>query len=160
MARINRTIELLTDGESVYYEGGHTGHVLTHEQGRQDAGTWADYINVGMEHGAFDMTGLDNYMQGLIDGGPTASGHRTPAIIVETPVEGSSEEIIRFNAWQFRMILARGQVNIRCYCDLHGLIFLCSVMVHEVNTSRFHGELARVYRGGTRTQRNCTGLLS
>lgn len=41
-----------------------------------------------------------------------------------------------------RMILARGQVNIRCYCDLHGLIFLCSVMVHEVNTSRFHGELA------------------
>ena len=75
MARINRTIELLTDGESVYYVGGHTGHVLTHEQGRQDAGTWADYINIGMEHGAFDMTGLDQYMRGLVDGGPKWTPH-------------------------------------------------------------------------------------
>jgi 4-hydroxy-2-oxoheptanedioate aldolase len=106
--RINRAIELLERDQPIYYDGGHTGHVLTYEQGLKDAHTWADYINVGMEHGAFDMTGLDNYMNGLIDGGPTNSGHRTPPVIVEAPVEGSSEEIIRFNAWQFRMILARG----------------------------------------------------
>ena len=106
--RINRAIELLEHDQTVYYDGGHTGHVLTYEQGLKDAHIWADYINVGMEHGSFDMAGLDQYIQGLIDGGPTKSGHRTPAVIVETPVEGSSEEIIRFNAWQFRMILARG----------------------------------------------------
>ena len=106
--RINRVIELLEQDQTVYYDGGHTGHVLTYEQGLKDAHIWADYINVGMEHGSFDMAGLDQYIQGLIDGGPTKSGHRTPAVIVETPVEGSSEEIIRFNAWQFRMILARG----------------------------------------------------
>lgn len=106
--RINRAIELLEQDQTVYYDGGHTGHVLTYEQGLEDAHIWADYINVGMEHGSFDMSGLDQYIQGLIDGGPTKSGHRTPAVIVETPVEGSSEEIIRFNAWQFRMILARG----------------------------------------------------
>ena len=106
--RINRAIELLEQDQTVYYDGGHTGHVLTYEQGLEDAHIWADYINVGMEHGSFDMAGLDQYIQGLIDGGPTKSGHRTPAVIVETPVEGSSEEIIRFNAWQFRMILARG----------------------------------------------------
>ena len=105
--RINRAIELLEQNQPVYYVGGHTGHVLTREQGIADAGTWADYINVGMEHGAFDMTGLDAYMQGLIDG-PTNSGHRTPAVIVEAPVDGSGEQIIRFNAWQFRQILARG----------------------------------------------------
>ena len=45
--------------------GGHTGHVLTYEQGKADAGTWADYINVGMEHGAFNMAGLDEYIRGL-----------------------------------------------------------------------------------------------
>ncbi|SVA15307.1 uncharacterized protein METZ01_LOCUS68161, partial [marine metagenome] len=106
--RINRAIELLEQNQTIYYDGGHTGHVLTYEQGLKDAHIWADYINVGMEHGSFDMTGLDQYIRGLIDGGPTKSGHRTPAVIVETPVEGSSEEIIRFNAWQFRMILARG----------------------------------------------------
>lgn len=106
--RINRAIELLEQDQTIYYAGGHTGHILTYEQGLVDAHTWADYINVGMEHGAFDMSGLDNYINGLIDGGPTASGHRTPPVIVETPVEGASEEIIRFNAWQFRMILARG----------------------------------------------------
>jgi 4-hydroxy-2-oxoheptanedioate aldolase len=82
--------------------------VLTFEQGREDARTWADYINVGMEHGSFDMAGLDAYLQGLVAGGPTASGHRTPAVIVETPVEGTSEEIVRFNAWQFRQVLSRG----------------------------------------------------
>ena len=52
--RINRAIALLESGQPIYYVGGHTGHVLTHDQGRQDAHTWADYINVGMEHGAFD----------------------------------------------------------------------------------------------------------
>ena len=106
--RINSAIELLEQNQTIYYDGGHTGHVLTYEQGLKDAHIWADYINVGMEHGSFDMAGLDQYIRGLIDGGPTKSGHRTPAVIVETPVEGSSEEIIRFNAWQFRMILARG----------------------------------------------------
>ncbi|MCX6049469.1 MAG: aldolase/citrate lyase family protein [Chloroflexi bacterium] len=106
--RINRAIELLAQDQPIYYMGGHTGHVLTYEQGKQDAATWADYINVGMEHGAFDMTGLAEYMRGLVDGGPTRSGHRTPTVIVEAPVEGISAEIVRYNSWQFRQILARG----------------------------------------------------
>jgi 2-keto-3-deoxy-L-rhamnonate aldolase RhmA len=107
-SRINRAIELLEQGQAIYYDGAHSGHVLTYEQGRQDAGTWADYINVGMEHGAFDMTGLAAYMQGLVDGGPTRSGHRTPPVIVEAPVSGTDEANIRYNAWQFRQILGRG----------------------------------------------------
>jgi 4-hydroxy-2-oxoheptanedioate aldolase len=106
--RVNRAIELLESGQPIYYVGGHTGQVLTCEQGRIDAKTWADYINVGMEHGSFDMAGLDEYMRGLIEGGPTNSGHRTPAVIVEVPVDGSNEAVIRYNAWQFRQILARG----------------------------------------------------
>ena len=106
--RINRAIELLEQGQAIYYDGQHSGHVLTHEQGRHDAGTWADYINVGMEHGAFDMTGLETYMRGLVDGGPTRSGHRTLAVIVEAPVNGTDEANVRFNAWQFRQILGRG----------------------------------------------------
>jgi 4-hydroxy-2-oxoheptanedioate aldolase len=62
--RINRAIELLEQGQPVYYTGGHTGAELTFEAGRKMAGTWADYINVGMEHGAFDMVGLDSFMRG------------------------------------------------------------------------------------------------
>ena len=108
MARINRAIELLEQDQAIYYDGAHSGHVLTYEQGLHDAGTWADYINVGMEHGAFDMTGLADYMRGLADGGPTRSGHRTPAVIVEAPVNGTDEANVRFNAWQFRQILGRG----------------------------------------------------
>jgi len=106
--RINRAIELLESDQALYYDGPHTGHVLTHEQGRKDAKTWADYINVGMEHGAFDMTGLENYMRGLMEGGPTNSGHLTPAIIVEPPVNGTDGQNVAFNAWQFRQLLARG----------------------------------------------------
>jgi 4-hydroxy-2-oxoheptanedioate aldolase len=106
--RINRAIELLEDDQAIYYDGPHTGHVLTHEQGRIDARTWADYINVGMEHGAFDMTGLEDYMSGLLAGGPTKSGHLTPTVIVEAPVNGIDGQNVAFNAWQFRQILARG----------------------------------------------------
>jgi len=120
-SRLNRAVELLAQDQPIYYMGGHTGHVLTYEQGKIDAGTWADYINVGMEHGAFDMTGLDNYLRGLLDGGPTRSGHRTPTVIVEAPVEGTSAEIVRFNGWQFRQILARG---------VHGIL-LCQAETPE-----------------------------
>ena len=106
--RINRAIELLQQDQAIYYAGHHTGHVLSHTQGREDALAWADYINIGMEHGAFDMAGLAEYMRGLADGGPTRSGHRTPAVIVEAPVGGTDEAAIRHNAWQFRQILGRG----------------------------------------------------
>ena len=46
--RINRAVELLEQDQPIYYMGPHTGHVLTYDQGRADAQTWADYINVGM----------------------------------------------------------------------------------------------------------------
>jgi len=106
--RINRAIQLLAQDQAIYYDGPHSGHVLTFAQGREDAATWADYMNVGMEHGCFDMTGLEAYMRGLVDGGPTRSGHRTPAIIVEAPVNGIDENHVRTSAWQFRQILGRG----------------------------------------------------
>jgi 4-hydroxy-2-oxoheptanedioate aldolase len=115
--RINRAIELLAQDQPIYYSGGHTGHKLTREQGRIDAHIWADYINVGMEHGSFDMAGLAEYMAGLVEGGPTNAGHRAAPVIVEAPVNGIDEEYVRYNAWQFRQILARG---------VHGIL-LCQV---------------------------------
>ena len=114
-SRINRAIDLLVQDQAIYYVGHHSGHVLSFAQGRADACTWADYINIGMEHGAFDMAGLAEYMRGLIDGGPTNSGHRTPAVIVEVPVRGTDLAGVHSNSWQFRQILARG---------VHGLL-LC-----------------------------------
>src|ERR1700761_585393 len=107
-SRINRAIELLQQDQAIYYDGPHSGHVLTYDQGRRDAGTWADYINVGMEHGCFDMTGLAAYMRGLVAAAPPRSGHRPPAVIVEAPLNGPDEANVRFNAWQFRQILGRG----------------------------------------------------
>ena len=121
--RINRAIELLEQDQPIYYVGLHTfsRSFLTYEQGKKDAKTWADYINIGMEHGAFDMAGLESYMEGLIDGGPTNSGHTTPTVIVELPVQGENEEIIRYNSWQIRQILARG---------VHGIL-LCEATTPE-----------------------------
>lgn len=106
--RVNRAIALLQAGQAIYYAGHHAGHVLTFDQGREDAATWADYLNIGMEHGAFDVAGLAEYLRGLVAGGPTRSGHRTPAVIVEAPVNGTDEANVRHNAWQFRQLLGRG----------------------------------------------------
>ena len=122
-SRINRAIELLVQDQAIYYVGNHTGHVLTAAQGREDAGTWADYINVGMEHGAFDMTGLADYLSGLAAAGPTRSGHRTPTVIVEAPVNGTDEANVRFNAWQFRQILGRGAHGVLlCQAETAGAV--------------------------------------
>ena len=49
------------------------------------AHTPADFINIGMEHGVFNLAGLEQFMLDLVDGGPTDSGHRAPAVIVELP---------------------------------------------------------------------------
>ena len=114
-SRINRAVELLAQDQAIYYVGQHTGHVLSFAQGRADAHTWADYINIGMEHGAFDMAGLAEYLRGLLEAGPTNSDHRTPAVIVEAPVRGTDAAGVSSNTWQFRQILARG---------VHGLL-LC-----------------------------------
>lgn len=147
--KINRAVELLAEDQPIYYTGAHAGHVLTYEQGKEDAATWADYINVGMEHGSFDMTGLDEYLRGLIAGGPTRSGHRTPAIIVEAPVEGRSEEIVRYNAWQFRQILGRGAHGILlCQAESAGAVraFVESCR-YPVNTIGVGADLGRGTRG-------------
>src|SRR5579862_4828325 len=86
---INRAIELL-------------------EQGKKDAQTYADYISYDMEHAPFDVKGLQEYMRGLVAGGPTKSGHRTPAVIVNVPVNGWDEAVVRANAWMFQQVLATG----------------------------------------------------
>ena len=92
--RINKAIELLVGGQPVYYTGGRGGY----EEGKKLARTWADYINYELEHSAYDMTQLRQFMPGLVDGGPTASGHRTPAVICTLPVTGIDETTMRANS--------------------------------------------------------------
>jgi len=105
---INRAIELLEEGQPVYYTGSHSGTEGSFEQGKKDAQTYADYISYDMEHAPFDVKGLAEYMRGLVAGGPTKSGHRTPAVIVNVPVNGTDEATVRANAWMFQQVLATG----------------------------------------------------
>lgn len=105
---INRALELLQEGQPIYYTGSHSGTSGTYEQGKKDAQTYADYISYDMEHAPFDVKGLSDYMRGLVDGGPTKSGHRTPAVIVNVPVNGTDEASVRANAWMFSQVLATG----------------------------------------------------
>lgn len=138
--RINRAIELLEQDQPIYYTGDHTGANLTFEDGKRMANTWADYINVGMEHGSFDMAGLQSFMNGLVEGGPTNSGHRTPAVVVEVPVDGSSVDVVRANTWQFRQVLARGAHGIvLCHAESPEAVKLfveaCRYPFHDIGVS-------------------------
>lgn len=102
--RINKAIELLEQGQPIYYTGGRGGF----EEGVKAAQTYADYINYELEHGAFDMTALRQFMLGLVKGGPTKSGHRTPAVIVTLPVTGLDELTVKVNSWVIQQVLATG----------------------------------------------------
>jgi 4-hydroxy-2-oxoheptanedioate aldolase len=126
--RVNKAIELLEQGQPLYPTGAGE---LTYDSGRELAKTWADYINLEMEHEPFDMKGLEAFMLGLVDGGPTASGHRTPPVIMTIPAEGTSEESVRANAWMIKQVLARG---------VHGIL-LCHV--ESAGAARAFVEAAR-----------------
>src|SRR2546427_7295112 len=107
-ARVNRAIDLLSQGQPIYYTGSHSGTEGSFEQGKKDAQIWADYISYDMEHAPYDVKGLADYMQGLVAGGPAKSGHRTPAVIVNVPVNGIDEAAVHANAWMFEQVLATG----------------------------------------------------
>ena len=102
--RINKAIELLEQGQPIYYTGGGGGY----EEGKKLSQTWADYINYEMEHGSLDFTALRQFMKGLADGGPTKSGHRTPAVIVTLPVLGVDEAHMKANFWVVQQAIAAG----------------------------------------------------
>jgi 4-hydroxy-2-oxoheptanedioate aldolase len=121
--RVNRAIELLAQGQPIYYTGSHEGTDGSFEQGIKDAQTYADYISYDMEHAPFDVKGLADYMRGLAKGGPTKSGHRTPAVIVNVPVNGTDEATVRANAWMFQQVLATGVHGILlCHADTPGAV--------------------------------------
>lgn len=113
--RINKAIELLEQKQPVFFEFVEAATSGDYEGGRALAQTWADYICYDMEHSAFDVRALMQFMRGLVDGGPTPSGHRTPAVIVTLPVEGTSEQAVRANAWMIKQVLAVG---------VHGLLLV------------------------------------
>jgi len=117
---INRAVELLAGGQLIYYTGFHTGapgggddSAAAFEQGKKDAQTYADYISYDMEHTAYDIVGLTAYMKGLVAGGPTRSGHRTLAVIVNVQVNGLDEAKVRANSWMFQQVLG---------ADVHGIM--------------------------------------
>ena len=73
--RVNKAVDMLAQGQPIYYTGAED---RSYEGGRAAAKTWADYVTFEMEHGAYDVSRLHEFMRGLVDGGPTESGHRTP----------------------------------------------------------------------------------
>jgi 4-hydroxy-2-oxoheptanedioate aldolase len=105
--RLNKVIELLEDAQPVYYRGADP-RLPGYEQGLALASTWADAINWEMEHGTFDLANLREFMKGLVDGGPTRSGHRFPTVIVSMPVLGYSEEYMYANSWVVAQVLSTG----------------------------------------------------
>ena len=103
--RINKAIELLEKDQPIYYTQVNGGG---YEEGKALAQTWADYITYNLEHSPFDMSDLRAFMQGLVDGGPTRSGHRTPTVIAVLPFGGINETVMWGNYWMVEHLLGSG----------------------------------------------------
>src|SRR5262249_39890449 len=117
--RINKAIELLEQGQPIYYTGARGGF----EEGLKLSQTWADYITYDMEHSPYEIAKLADFMRGLVKGGPTKSGHRTPTVIVTLPTDGTDEATMRANAWMVKQALATGIHGILlCQADTPGAV--------------------------------------
>jgi len=119
--RINRVIDMWLKNQPVYYlqveaSGFGDGKGETaYDMGKRLSATSADYITWEMEHGALDFHQLREFMRGLVDGGTTRTGHRTPSVIATLPIQGTVDAV-RANAWMIQQTLAAG---------VHGIL-LCN----------------------------------
>lgn len=109
---VNRIIDMWLKNQPVYYTQTSGGG---YAEGKALAGTQADYITYDMEHGSLDFTALREFMRGLVEGGPTRTGHHTPAVIVTLPIQGTPDAV-RANSWMIQQALATG---------VHGIL-LCN----------------------------------
>jgi 4-hydroxy-2-oxoheptanedioate aldolase len=149
--RINKAIDLLSQGQPIWYDGGHGGY----EEGVKMAQTWADYITYDMEHSPYDVAKLHEFMRGLVKGGPTKSGHRTPAVIVTLPTDGTSEAVMRANAWMVKQVLAAGVHGILlCHADDPGAV------TAFVESARFPHQRAGLDQGLGEGRRGAHGTAS
>lgn len=149
--RINKVIELLEQNQPAYYT---VALDVSYEGGKAMAKTFADYIQVSMEHNIYDIVGLGAFMQGLVDGGPTASGHRTPVVCVDLPLEGSSVAEVRANAWMCKQALSQG---------VHGIL-LCHAECPDavqafVQACRFPFQTAGLKEGDDPGRRGAGGQI-
>jgi 4-hydroxy-2-oxoheptanedioate aldolase len=120
MPRVNRAIELLEQGQPIYYTGTEERGF---EGGVKAAHTWADYITYEMEHGVFDIRELAEFMRGLVAAGPTRSGHRTPTVVTTLPMNGATADIVNANAWMIKQVLATGVHGILlCHAETPGAV--------------------------------------
>ena len=89
---VNRVIDLWLKNQPVYYAQTSGGG---YEQGKALAATKADYITYEMEHGPLDFKELREFMRGLVDAGPTRTGHKTPPVVVTLPISGTDRRLAR-----------------------------------------------------------------
>jgi 4-hydroxy-2-oxoheptanedioate aldolase len=125
--RVNRVIDMWLKKQPVYYAQLPAGG---YEEGKKLAATKADYITYEMEHGALDFKELREFMRGLLEAGPTRTGHKTPAVIVTLPISGTTDAL-RANAWMIQQTLAAG---------VHGIL-LCNA--ESAEAARLMIEAAR-----------------
>ena len=110
--RINKAVSLLSKKQPIYYfTEGRGGSQGGFKEGLRLAQTWADLIIYEMEFGAYDVTELREFMAGLVQGGPTPSGHRTPAVQVVLPFSGYDVATVRANHWVVQQVLAAGRAR-------------------------------------------------
>jgi 4-hydroxy-2-oxoheptanedioate aldolase len=109
---VNRVIDMWLKGQPVYYAQLSAGG---YAEGKKMAATKADYITYEMEHGALDFKELREFMRGLVETGPTRTGHKTPAVVVTLPIQGTADAV-RANTWMIQQALAAG---------VHGIL-LCN----------------------------------
>ena len=133
-ARVNSAIAKLAADEPLFYTGGHAGAELSFDAGVRMAQTWADYINVGMEHGALDLAGLGQFMKGM-----ASVRTPTPPVLAELPFEGRSPGIVQANAWIVRQLLTVG---------VHGFL-LCHAETPDAVAALVEA-VRYTFRGGTR----------
>ena len=96
MPRINKLIDLIQQGQQIYIS---KPDELSFQCGKEMASTWADLLLVDFEHHYFDIKGLHELMKGLKAGGPTKSGHLTPAVITTLPSNATTVNEVLANAW-------------------------------------------------------------
>ena len=144
MTRINRAIELLEQGQPVYYTGVHE---LSYESGKEAAQTWADYLLLEMEHGLFDLVGLAEFMRGALEN--VEDTLKVPGIAFAEWGPGDMGMSFGHKDQHdppYSPEMADARARVKAACDANHVAFLNSTNIENITTMIDEG--VRVTSGG------------
>lgn len=156
---LNRVIEKLNQKLPVFYVSTSN---FSFDEGVLLSNTWADYIRLDIEHGPFNISGVREFMRGIVGDSSFKENDKLPMVFAELPLTGRSLIEVTAGLWTAHHLLSTG-INglILCHAEsreaVQKLVQGIRYPIHT-NTNYFSQEFGLRGHGGEKYASKIWGI--